>query len=153
MKKQHVKLSESDQAYLENLLSKGSLKVRKQKRAQALLSLNLGKTYGEVAHLLSASYQVVSDWAKKYQSEGLVFLDDKSRPGRPIGISGEERAKIIALAGSEPPAGYARWSLRLLADKVVELAIVENISFKQVDNILKDANYSLIEKDSGVSEK
>jgi len=80
-------------------------------------------------------------------------LNDKPRPGRPIGLSGEDRAKITALACSDPPAGYARWSLRLLADKVVELEIVESISFKQVGNILKKMNCSLIGKDNGASEK
>ena len=61
-----------------------------------------------------------------------------------------ERAKVTALACSEPPEGYARWSLRLLADKLVELEYVESISFKQVSNILKKMNCSLTEKNNGV---
>jgi transposase len=153
MKKQHIELSSEHQTYLKDLLSKGSLKVRKQKRAQALLELDRGKTYVEVQTQLNVSYPAVLGWAKKYKSDGLTFLDDKPRPGRPIGLSGEERAKITALACSEPPVGYARWSLRLLSDKLVELEIVESISFKQVSNILKKMNCSLTEKDSGVSEK
>lgn len=153
MKKQHVKLSEEDYQYLRNLLNKGSLKVRKQQRAQALLDLNRGKTFQDVSKSLDKSYVTVSGWAKKYGSEGLSFLDDKPRSGRPIGLSGEERAKITAIACSEPPAGYARWSLRLLADKLVELEIVDSISFKQVGNILKKMNYSLTGKDNGASEK
>jgi len=153
MKKQHVQLNDSDLAYLEDLLSKGSIRVRKQKRAQALLELNRGKTFGQVAESLGTAYQTVSGWSKKYKSEGLSFLQDKPRPGRPIGLSGEDRAKITAIACSEPPAGYARWSLRLLADKLVELEIVDSISFRQVGNILKKMNCSLTEKGSGVSEK
>ena len=153
MKKQHLTLSDSDKVYLENLLSKGSLKVRKYKRAYALLELNHGKTFGEVARSLDLAYQTVSGWSKKYKSEGLSFLDDKARSGRPVGLSGEDRAKITALACSTPPEGYARWSLRLLADKLVELEIVESISFKQVGNILKKTNCSLTEKDNGASEK
>ena len=135
------------------MLSKGSQKVRKQKRAQCLLELHRGKTYKEVQEQLNVSYVTVFNWAKKYKSGGLEFLDDKPRPGRPVGLSGEERAKITALACSEPPEGYARWSLRLLSDKLVELEIVESISFKQVGNILKKMNCSLTEKGSGVSEK
>jgi len=153
MKKQHVKLSRKDQSHLESLLSKGSLKVRKQKRILGLLELNRGKTYESVVELLQVTRPTVKSWSDKYKEEGLFFLNDKPRPGRPIGLSGEDRAKITAIACSDPPAGYARWSLRLLADKLVELEIVESISFKQVGNILKKMNCSLIGKDNGASEK
>ena len=153
MKKQHLKLTDSDLNYLQELLSKGSLKVRKHKRGQALLLLHDQRTYAEVSQMLQISYPTIMDWATKYRNEGLRFLDDKPRSGRPIGISGADRAKITLLACSEPPPGYARWSLRLLADKLVELDIIDSISFKQVGNILKKTNCSLIEKDNGVSAK
>lgn len=153
MKKQHVKLSDSDYQYLQDLLSKGTLKVRKQKRAQALLELNKGKTFVEVSDLVNVSYVSISTWSKKYKTEGLTFLDDKPRSGRPVGLSGEDRAKITALACSEAPEGYSQWSLRLLADKLVELEIVESISFKQVGNVLKKTNCNPTEKDSGASSK
>ncbi len=153
MKKQHVELSDKDRHYLINLLSKGQLGARKMKRAQGLLELDRGKTYQEVSNQLNSSYPTVCGWAKKYRLDGLRFLNDKPRSGRPIGLSGEDRAKVTALACSKPPDGYARWSLRLLADKLVELEIVESISFKQVGNILKKMNCSLTENDSGVSVK
>jgi len=153
MKKQHIELTKSDLNYLENLLSKGTLKVRKQKRSQGLLELHRGKTYGEVSKQLNVSYQTVSTWSTKYNSEGLTFLDDKPRSGRPIGITGEERAKITSIACSEPPKGYARWSLRLLADRVIELGICDTISHNHVGEILKKMNYSLTEKDNGALEK
>ena len=152
MKKQHIKLTSSDLKNLKDLLKKETLKVRKQKRAQGLLELDKGKTYVEVSELLNVRYLTVLEWAKKYKSEGLKFLDDKPRSGRPIKLSGEERAKITALACSEPPEGYARWSLRLLSDKLVELEIVESISFKQVGNILKKTNFNPTGKDNGVSD-
>lgn len=153
MKKQHIELTKSDLKYLEILLSKGMLKVRKQKRSQGLLELHRGKTYEEVSKQLNVSYQTVSSWSKKYKSEGLTFLDDKPRSGRPIGITGEERAKITSLACSEPPKGYARWSLRLLADRVIELGICDTISHNHVGEILKKMNYNLTEKDNGALEK
>lgn len=153
MKKQHIELTKSDLKYLENLLSKGILKVRKQKRSQGLLELHRGKTYEEVSKQLKVSYQTVSSWSKKYKSEGLIFLDDKPRSGRPIGITGEERAKITSIACSEPPKGYARWSLRLLADRVIELGICETISHNHVGEILKKMNCNLTEKDNGALEK
>jgi hypothetical protein len=68
------------------------------------------------------------------------MLEDQPRSGRPIQISGEQRAKITALACSKPPEGYARWNLRLLADKVVELGYCEAISHTEVANILKKTN-------------
>ena len=79
----------------------------------------------------------VSEWAQNYKEEGLLCLADKPRSGRPIEIDGSQRAKITALACSEAPAGYARWSLRLLAEKAVELGYCENISHTDVGVILK----------------
>lgn len=68
------------------------------------------------------------------------MLKDKHRKGRPIVIDGEQRAQLTALACSEPPEGYARWHLRLLADKAVELGFCEHISHTEVANILKKTN-------------
>ena len=153
MEKQHLELTKQDKDFLHTLLSKGELSVKKMKRSTALLELDKGKTFIEVQGIVNVSYPTLLSWAKKYKAEGLTFLDDKPRSGRRPGISPEERAKITALACSEAPEGYARWSLRLLADKVVELEIVESISFRHVGNILKKTNYNPIEKGSGVSEK
>jgi len=153
MKKQHIILTPEDKKTLIEFLSKGEQKVRSQNRARALQMLDAGKTITAVGKDLQVSYATVHTWAKKYKEIGLDFLKDKPRSGRPIGLSGEDRAKVTALACSDAPKGYARWSLRLLADKLVELEIVDTISFKQVGNILKKTNYNRIEKDNGVSEK
>jgi len=152
MKKQHVKLKKADFKKIEIMLSKGSLKSREYKRATGLLALNNGQSYQEVSKLLGVTYQAVSSWAKKYKAEGLSFLKDKPRSGRPIGLSGEERAKVTALACTKPPKGYARWSLRLLSDRLVELNILDEISHTEVGKILKKMNFNLTEKSSGVSE-
>lgn len=137
MEKQHIKLSESDQIFLTDLLSKGTLKVQKYKRATALQLLNSGKTLVETMNILQVSYPTLISWRDKYQSEGLTFLDDKPRSGRPLEIDGLQRAKITALACSESPEGHADWSLRLLADKVIELGYCEHISHNHVGIILK----------------
>jgi transposase len=142
MKKGHVKLKEEDRKYLENLLSKGKLGVKKYRRALSLLELDRGKTYTELAATLEVSIQAVSGWAKGYNESGLKVLDDKPRSGRPLGISGEQRAKITALACSEAPAGYSQWSLRLLASKVVELEYCEQVSHTEIGKILKKTNSS-----------
>ena len=143
MKKQHVKLKKADQEKLEELLSKSSLKARVYKRATGLIALNNGQTYQEVSKLLGVSYQAVSVWAKKYKTSGLSFLKDNPRPGRPPQIDALQKAKITALACSEPPPGHAQWSLRLLADKIVELKYCDQISHTQVGTILKKMNLNL----------
>ena len=143
MKKEHVQLSEADRTYLKNLIKKGSLPARQYKRALALLELDRGRTFTEVAETVGVVIQTASTWAKKYQDSGLAFLTDQARPGRPRGIDGLQRAKITALACSDPPEGYERWSLRLLADKAVELEYVEAISYGEVRRILKKTNSNL----------
>lgn len=140
MKKQHIELTEADAKQLESLLSKGSLRAQVYKRALALLELHRGKTIVEVAALLQVSYPTAHGWVKKYKAEGLAFLQDKVRSGRPAVLDGLAQAKVVALACSESPEGYAHWSLRLLADKAVELGLVDHISHTDVGRILKKTN-------------
>lgn len=82
-------------------------------------------------------YQSVSTWCAAYQQKGLKMLADAPRSGRPVEINGGRRAKITALACSTPPAGHARWSLRLLADRVVELGYCDHLSHNYAGEILK----------------
>jgi putative transposase len=140
MKKEHVKLTETDRAFLEALMRKGELKARAYRRALGILELDRGKSLTEVAKTLQVSIASVSSWAKEYRERGLQVIQDQPRSGRPIVIDGQQRAKITALACSEPPEGYAQWSLRLLADKAVELGYVEGISHTEVRTILKKTN-------------
>jgi putative transposase len=137
MKKQHIKLAEEDRITLTKIIDNGHQSGRIYKRALALLELNRGKTYKAVAETISMTLTTVSTLAKNYKAKGLECLNDKPRSGRPCIIDGVDRAKITALACSQPPAGYSQWSLRLLADKAVELAYVEHISHTEVAHILK----------------
>ena len=142
MKKEHVTLSEDDRTYLQSVIKQGALPVKTYKRALALLELDRGRTYTEVAEIVGVVSQTTSTWAKAYKEAGLECLSDKPRPGRPIVIDGLQRAKITALACSDPPEGYERWSLRLLADKAVELELIETVSYGAVRLILKKTNSS-----------
>lgn len=137
MKKQHVTLSEEERQYLDKLLSQGELPVKVCKRALALLELDRGQSYTRVAETVGMSQPTGSTWAKNYRQDGLLSLKDKPRSGRPVEIDGLSRAKITALACSEAPPGYGQWTLRLLAEKAVELEYCESISHTQVANILK----------------
>ena len=140
MKKQHVQLSPSDREHLETLTRQGEQTAKLYRRALALLELDRGKTYTEVSKTLQVTSVTLSGWAAKYLENGLGVLQDQPRSGRPIEIDGKQRAKITALACSTPPEGYAQWSLRLLADKAVELEYCEHISHTEVGQVLKKTN-------------
>lgn len=122
------------------MTAQGNVSGRKYKRAIALLELDRGKTYAAVSQTLSVTAVTLSKLAAKYKEQGLNCLNEKPRPGRPPVISGGAMAKITALACSTPPDGYSQWSLRLLAEKVVQLEYVEQISHTEVGRILKKTN-------------
>jgi len=143
MRKEHVKLSEADRRYLNELVSKGQHQAKVYKRALALRELDRGQTYSRVAEIVGVTLASVSNWARNYRADGLRCLADKARSGRPIEIDGKVRAQITALACSNPPKGYGQWSLRLLADKAVELEYCEHISHNTVKEILKKTSSSL----------
>ena len=140
MEKRHLTLTAKDKKYLEGLLARGSLTVKIFKRATALLELNRGKSFATVAETLTVCYQTVSTWCAAYRAKGLAMLHDEPRSGRPIEIDGRQRAKITALACSDAPEGHSRWSLRLLADKAVELGYCEHLSHNWASEILKKMN-------------
>ena len=137
MLKHHVKLRRKERDDLESLIAKGKMSAKTFKRATGLLELDRGKTLQAVAETLGVTNDTVAAWRENYKAHGLQCLQDAPRSGRPIEIDGVQRAKITALAWSEAPVGHARWSLRLLADKVVELGYCKRISYVQVDKILK----------------
>ena len=140
MKKQHITLTATERDQLEALLAKGSLPARTFKRATALLELDRGKTFTDVAATLGVTIVTVSAWRDKYRSSGLDCLHDAPRSGRPITIDGTHRAKVTALACSTAPQGHDRWTLRLLAEKVVEAGFCDAISHTTVGSILKKTN-------------
>jgi transposase len=128
---------------LNRLTLGGTIGVRKLNRVKILLladenHANGQKTDKAIAAKLDISPATVERIRTRYVQEGRkAALNEKLRKGRPPGLSGDERAKITALACTTPPEGYGRWSLRLLADKAVELEFVETISHKTVGEILK----------------
>jgi putative transposase len=137
MTKSHVSLSSSDKEELEVLLRQSGLRSKVFKRVTALLELHKGKTIEEVRSVLGLSYPTIAKLIEKYKTAGMACLQDKKQPGRPPLIGGKQKALITALACTPAPEGHARWSLRLLADKVVELNYCETISHEYVGQILK----------------
>ena len=144
MHKEHIKLSQADQDFLMSILSRGQTSARVFKRATALLQLHRGQTLRAVAETLQVTYVSVAKWRDNYHSSGLQALADKPRRGRPVLIDGKSRAAITALACSTPPAGRARWTLRLLADKAVELGYCQSLSHTKARSILKKTNCNRI---------
>ncbi len=151
MQKAHVKLTESDHRYLTTLLSKGQQSSRWFRRATALLELHRGHTLDRVAKTLSVHPVTVAHWRDAYKTVGLQCLQEKPRQGRPIKIDGRSRAQITALACTSPPPGHARWTLRLLAGKAVELGYCESLSHTQARIILKKTRSSHTSSAPGVS--
>jgi len=124
--KKYITLTDAQRKELKELQSKGTLKARTLKRILALLELDKGQTQSAVAKLINQSV--------------LKCIYDEQRPGRPIDITAEQRDKITLLACEDAPEGHSQWSLRLLADKVIELGYCEHISHTQVKNILSKKN-------------
>lgn len=137
MVKTHIRLSEADKSALLHLQQQSGLRSKVFKRVTVLLALDKGDTIERARATVGLSYPAVSKLMERYKSVQLECLQDKKQVGRPPKIDGNQRAKITALACSKAPDGYAGWSLRLLADKIVELNYCENISHSWVGNILK----------------
>ncbi len=143
MRKEHLKLTADEHRSLTAMTSSGELKARQFKRAMTLLLLDEGKPMTAVSKTLKFSYPRVLALRDNYLENGLKCLTEQPRSGRPVVFDGVERAKITALACSDAPEGYANWSLRLLADRLVELEMCRSgISHTQVGTVLKKTNSS-----------
>lgn len=137
-KAQPIHLSDDEHRSLKTLLQRGTTAARTQTRARVLDLLHRGQHPDAIAELLQISTATVYNVKGRYRRDGFeAALYDQPRTGRPVEITGAQRAKITALACSQAPAGHARWTLRLLADKAVELELVEHISHNAVKEILK----------------
>lgn len=144
-KAQPVTLSSNDSRSLQNILSRGTSSARTLSRARILDLLHRQKQPTVVAALLQVSPQTVYKVKRRYRAGGLqLALFDQPRSGRPIEFDGKQRAKITALACSTPPQGRARWTLRLLADKAVELGYCDRLSHTAARTILKKTSFDRI---------
>jgi transposase len=138
-----IQLTAEERRSLKTLFRSGNGKNRQQTRARILDLLARKLPPPQIAETLSCSIGTVYNVRKRYLAEGFdAALTDKPRSGRPAIIDGTQRAKITALACSPAPEGYARWSLRLLADRAVELGFIESISHNAVKEILKKTTSS-----------
>ena len=141
-KKYIVKLADDERQHLLDLTSKGTIGARKMKRAQILLKADEGLKDEEIVVALNTSRPTVERIRKRFVQGNLdKGLNDDPRPGgAKVKLDGRAEAQLIALVCSDAPDGHARWTLRLLADKLVELDVVESISHEAVRQALKKMN-------------
>jgi DNA-binding transcriptional ArsR family regulator len=151
MKKYTVTLTETERDELEKLIAAGTAPARKLTHARILLKadqgpLGSGWVDERIAEAVEVSQPTISRIRKQYVEEGLTAALDRRAPRRQYRrkLDGEQEAHLIALACGAPPEGHARWSLRLLADKAVELEIVDEVSYQTVGRILKKTSSSRI---------
>jgi len=144
-KHRKVTLTTEERERLEGIIHSGDEAARTQTRARILLltDYSQGKHWTDeaIAAALLCSQKTVVNVRQRYVEAGLeAALYDKPRPGQPPKLTGEVEAHLTLLACSDPPEGYGRWTMRLLADKLVELEIVEEISHVAVWERLKKMN-------------
>jgi transposase len=138
MKLYRVDLSEPERASLLALIQKGKAAARRVRRAHVLLLADEGKTDAEIAAALHTGTATVERLRKRFVEEGLAAaLSEKPRPGARRKLDGKQEALLVALTCSAPPEGRRSWTMQLLADRLVELGVVEAVSDETIRRLLK----------------
>ena len=144
-----VKLTETERSQLKELISSGKASARQIRRAYILLKSDSSEggptwNYKTICEAYDVSSLTVYTVRKNYIAGGLERAILRKKPDRVYKrrLDGEGEAHLIALACSEPPDGYERWSLRLLKDRIIRSEIVENISHETIRQTLKKTNSS-----------
>ena len=143
--KYRVCLTDTERKQLLRLVKKGAATARSIMRANILLAADENNDDGKkseaaIAEMFHVHFQTVHTVRKTYAEQGMdaaIGRKKRETPPVPVKITGEVEAHIIALSCSEPPPGSSRWSLRLLAEKAVELEYIDSISHEAVGRLLK----------------
>ena len=153
MENKIINLVESERRQLENFAKNGVHNAHLITRARTILALDRSNKQdhlriNRICEQVSLSRQAVNEIRKAFLQANSIeeFLTRKKRETPPVApkVTGDVEAKIIALACSEPPKGYARWTVRLLAEKSVELNYIDSIGRMSVNRLLKKHNLNLI---------
>jgi transposase len=124
VEKYEVLLNQAQRDFLKNLTSKGKVSARKIKRVNILLLASEGKKDKEIMEIVKVSDSTVERIRKRFVQEGLKSsLEEKHRQGAPKKLDGRGESLLIATACSKPPKGRKNWSIRLLADRLIELNV------------------------------
>jgi len=149
-----VDLTDEEGEQLHQLIRRGKPAARKVARARILLKANEGMSDSQVARALDVGIATVGRVRKRFVEEGLErALNERPRPGQQPKLDGKQEAHLIAVACTKAPEGHARWTLRLLAEKAVQLGLAEALSYETVRQVLKKTNSSPGRSSSGASRR
>src|SRR6201988_351112 len=159
VKRYVVRLSAEERAYLDELIRKGKSPAQRLMKARILLKADVGEggegwSDNRIIEALGTSASMLCRVRKQLVEEGFeAVLNRKQRatPAVPKIFDGEKEARLIALACSEPPKGYVRWTLRLLEEKVVELKIVDKARDNRIGRVLKKTFSNPTSENNGLS--
>ena len=139
-----VVLGDEQRQHLEKITSSGKVPARQMKRAQILLKsdVQVNWPYEQIMEAFDVSAVTIAKVRKTFVEQGLEAALQRKKPDREYEhiLDGEGEAHLIALACSEPPAGRAKWSLRLLQDRFVKLGHADSISYETIRRVLKKTN-------------
>ena len=139
-----VDLTAEERTYLLDLIKSGKRRSRKLNRARILLLADEGKTDGEIAEALHTGTATVQRTRQRFVEGNLAgALNERRRPGGPKKLDEKGEAILETLAHSKPPEGRKRWTLQLLADRLVQLKVVDSISYETVRKEVKKNDLSL----------
>ena len=141
-----INLTEQEEQFLENYVSQGQKNAREINRARILLMANQQTKVKDIKQALGVSLATTANVRNSYNRQEhdhiLEVIKDKPRSGRPPKLDSRVEAKVSMIACSEAPVGRARWTLHLIADKLVKLEEVESISHESVRQLLKKTSSS-----------
>lgn len=141
-----VNLTPEERQELLDLVKKGSSSAFRIRRANTLLLASEARSDPEIAQVLHIGRATVERTRKRFVEGGLHWaLTDRVRPGAKVKLSGRDEALLVAMACSDAPEGRERWTMQLLADRLVELGVVESISDETVRRYLKKRVEALAE--------
>jgi transposase len=156
MIKYKVTLTKEEREELKSITNKGRHTSQKFRNAYVLLNCDEGEysekaTNSEISKILKVGMRTIDRIKKRFVEEGFDAILERKPTSREYEkkADGDFEARVVALSCSEPPKGFSRWSLRLLADKIVELQIVESVSHETVRTVLKKRLKTLESKRMG----
>ena len=143
-KRQEVRLTTAQRATLEKFVAHGTKSARAINRARILLLLDEGHREKDLPTILGVSHGTIYNVRQKYLKQEhahiLDVLHEAPRSGRPLKIDSRVEANVTMIACSDPPEGYGRWTLHMIADKLVQLTVIDTISHESVRRTLKKTN-------------
>lgn len=153
-KKYLIQLPDTDREYLLEFIAQGQARAREFTRAHILLKADEGLTDEEIAKALHSTLPTVQRVRQRYVEDGLTrALKAKAHAARPKKFNGSQEAIIIATACSAVPDGHGHWTMRMLADKSVELELAESVSPETIRSVLKKAKLNPGSTSSGAFQK